>query len=166
MRATFGFNAAFNADGRLWKNATGGGGILDVGCYPVSLARLVAGVAAGQGFADPIAVSGAGQLNAVTGVDEYAAGTLKFASGIVAQIATAITLQLEKRGAYLRLRGRSFHSHALDSGTRWRDGEDDFDQARPGTARGGRGDQGAVVFVRGGRWWPCIWTAARLRRRP
>jgi predicted dehydrogenase/aryl-alcohol dehydrogenase-like predicted oxidoreductase len=95
IQATFSFNAAFNAEGRVWKNASGGGGILDVGCYPVSMVRLIAGVAAGQPFADPVQVSGAGTLNAVTGVDEYAAGVLKFASGIVAQVATGIALQQE-----------------------------------------------------------------------
>ncbi len=33
--------------------AAAGGGIMDVGCYPVSLARLVAGAALGQDFATP-----------------------------------------------------------------------------------------------------------------
>lgn len=92
VQATFGFNAGFNAESRLWSNALGGGGILDVGCYPVSLARLIAGAAEGKAFLDPVQVSGAAQLHPQTGVDVYAAATLKFANGMIAQVATSIGL--------------------------------------------------------------------------
>lgn len=90
IQAAFGFNAGFNPASRLWANAAAGGGILDVGCYPVSMARLVAGAAAGRPFADPVAVTGAGQLHPETGVDVVAAATLKFAGGLVAQVATSV----------------------------------------------------------------------------
>jgi predicted dehydrogenase/diketogulonate reductase-like aldo/keto reductase len=92
VQATFGFNAGFNATSRLWANAAGGGGILDVGCYAVSFARLIAGAAAGAPFLDPVSVSGAGQLHPETGVDVCAAATLKFASGLVAQVAASVGL--------------------------------------------------------------------------
>jgi predicted dehydrogenase/aryl-alcohol dehydrogenase-like predicted oxidoreductase len=92
IEATFGFNARFNAEHRLFANALGGGGILDVGCYPVSMARLVAGAALGRDFANPVKLTGAGKLNATTGVDEYAAATLEFEGGIVAQVATGVML--------------------------------------------------------------------------
>ena len=105
IQATFGFNAGFNPTSRLWSNSLGGGGILDVGCYPVSMSRLIAGAASGQPFADPVSVTGAGQLHPETGVDVQAAATLKFASGLIAQVATSIGLsqdnsllaQLQKR---------------------------------------------------------------------
>lgn len=90
VQAAFGFNAPFSPESRLWANAAGGGGILDVGCYPVSFSRLIAGAAIGRPFLDPVAVSGAGQLHAQTGVDVVAAATLKFASGLVAQVSTSI----------------------------------------------------------------------------
>ncbi len=90
VQATFSFNAPFNPASRIWNNALAGGGILDVGCYPVSFSRLVAGAAAGVPFLDPVAVSGAGQLHPETGVDVHAAATLKFANGIVAQVATGV----------------------------------------------------------------------------
>jgi len=89
VQASFGFNAPFNAASRLWSNAAGGGGILDVGCYPVSMARLIAGAMNGLPFLDPVAVTGAGQLHPETGVDAVAAATLKFANGLVAQVATS-----------------------------------------------------------------------------
>jgi predicted dehydrogenase len=90
VQATFGFNAGFNADSRLWSNALAGGGILDVGCYPMSFARLIAGAMGGVPFLNPISVTGAGQLHPETGVDAYAAATLKFANGMVAQLATSV----------------------------------------------------------------------------
>ena len=89
--AAFSFRAGDDADGRLLNNNLAGGGILDVGGYPVSLARLVAGVAVGEPFADPTAVSGAAYLGA-TGVDEWAAATLKFDGGIVAQVRCGVRL--------------------------------------------------------------------------
>ncbi len=94
IQATFSFQAGFNADGRLFKNDLGGGGILDVGGYAVSAARLVAGAALGQDFADPVEVSGAAHLGQ-TGVDEWAVGTLKFPGDILAQVATGVALNQE-----------------------------------------------------------------------
>ena len=88
--ASFGFKSGFNPESRLWSNELAGGGLMDVGCYPVSAVRLVAGAAIGQDFADPEQVVGTGHL-ASTGVDEIAVGSLKFAGGIVAQITTALT---------------------------------------------------------------------------
>lgn len=90
VQAAFGFNAGFDGKSRLWSNAAAGGGIMDVGCYPVSFSRLVAGAASGQPFLNPTAVSGAGQLHPETGVDVVAAATLKFASGMIAQVSTSI----------------------------------------------------------------------------
>ena len=92
IQSAFSFPAGFNADARLWNNALGGGGILDVGCYTVSFSRLIAGAAAGVPFLDPVAVTGAGHLHPQTGVDVYAAATLKFANEIVAQVACGIGL--------------------------------------------------------------------------
>ena len=94
IQATFSFHAGFDPDGRLFNKALGGGGILDVGCYPVSLVRLVAGAAAGEDFLDPVTVVGCGHLGP-TGVDEWAAATLEFPGGIIAQVATGVALQQE-----------------------------------------------------------------------
>jgi len=92
VQASFSFQRDFNPEARLWNKALGGGGILDIGCYPVSFARLIAGAADNRPFADPVGVSGAGHLHPQAGVDVYAAATLKFANGIVAQVACGIGL--------------------------------------------------------------------------
>jgi predicted dehydrogenase len=91
IRASFGFHAPFNAEGRLFAKALGGGAILDVGCYCVSAARLIAGVAAGRDFAEPLEIKASGHLGS-TGVDEWALASLKFPGDILAQLATSISL--------------------------------------------------------------------------
>ena len=92
IHAQIGFRAGFKAEHRLFSNALGGGGILDVGCYPISMSRLIAGVALGRDFAEPIKVTGAGKLNSVTGTDDHAVGTLLFENDVVAQVSSSVAL--------------------------------------------------------------------------
>ncbi|PQV63310.1 putative dehydrogenase [Abditibacterium utsteinense] len=94
ITASFGFQAGFNAQSRLFNPDLGGGGILDVGCYCASMVRLIAGAATGQAFANPQQVLGAGHLGQ-SGVDEIAAATLKFPGDILAQISTSVALGQE-----------------------------------------------------------------------
>jgi len=89
VRADFGFRKTREPAGRLYDLAKGGGAILDVGCYPASFARLVAGVAAGLPFAEPTRVE-ATALYGPTGADELASALLTFASGVTATLGTAI----------------------------------------------------------------------------
>ena len=96
IRTHFGFNASFDESSRLYDPALGGGGILDVGGYPVSLTRLIAGAAIGQPFDNPTVVKGAGLL-APTGVDAVAYGLLAFASGFTAEIAVAVARSMDNR---------------------------------------------------------------------
>jgi aryl-alcohol dehydrogenase-like predicted oxidoreductase len=96
IRASFGFGGgdSINPKARLFAAELGGGGILDVGCYPVSFARLVAGAVDGKRFADPVHVKAAGRVGQ-TEVDEWAAAVLGFDNGIIAQVATAIRASLD-----------------------------------------------------------------------
>lgn len=96
IKASFGFGSGSVCDpsSRIFSNALAGGGILDVGCYPVSISRLLAGAALGRDFADPLEVHGAGHLGA-TGVDEWASGLLRFEGGIVAEVGAAVRQTLD-----------------------------------------------------------------------
>jgi predicted dehydrogenase len=94
IRTAFGFDAAFNPESRLYDRKLGGGGILDVGGYPVSLARLVAGVVAGKTFDEPLEVKGIGTIGR-SGVDEIAYGLMKFGSGFTAEIACAVACAMD-----------------------------------------------------------------------
>lgn len=93
MQISFAFNCGENYELRLLKNELGGGGILDVGCYCVSFARLMAGAATGKPFAEPTDLQGMGQVGP-SGVDEWAVANLKFAgpsdAPILAQLTTGV----------------------------------------------------------------------------
>ncbi len=90
IRSSFGFNmGSFRADHRLFANETAGGGILDVGGYPVSMVRMIAGTVDGKPFEEPEKVAGAAHLGQ-SGVDEWASAVLKFANGIVAEVSCSI----------------------------------------------------------------------------
>jgi predicted dehydrogenase/aryl-alcohol dehydrogenase-like predicted oxidoreductase len=91
IRSIFSFQTKYAPGSRLFNNALGGGGILDVGCYTSTLTRLIAGMATGQPFASPESVSGAATL-LETGVDGWAVATLKFPGGILGQLSTGVQL--------------------------------------------------------------------------
>jgi predicted dehydrogenase/aryl-alcohol dehydrogenase-like predicted oxidoreductase len=89
IQADFSFHGGYNPESRLLNPELGGGGILDVGCYCASMARLIAGAAQGKDFADPISVNAVGRLGE-TGVDEYTVASLEFPGGILAQLFTGV----------------------------------------------------------------------------
>src|SRR5690606_4675017 len=102
IQSSFGFSMGkFQPQHRLFASALAGGGILDVGGYPVSMARFIAGAAMGKPFADPVKVSGTAKLNA-EGTDDWAAAILTFENGIVAQVACAVMANLDN---VLRIHG-------------------------------------------------------------
>jgi aryl-alcohol dehydrogenase-like predicted oxidoreductase len=94
IQASFGFVSGFHPASRLYDKALAGGGILDVGCYPVSAARLIAGAAIGKRFDDPTEVKGIGKIGP-SNVDELAFGLLAFASGVTAEISCSIKRNLD-----------------------------------------------------------------------
>jgi predicted dehydrogenase/aryl-alcohol dehydrogenase-like predicted oxidoreductase len=94
IRATFSFEAANDPEGRLLNPELGGGGILDVGCYCTSMARLLAGAAMAQPFAEPLTLKAVGRIGA-TGVDEYTAATVSFPGDIVAQLLCGVRLSAD-----------------------------------------------------------------------
>jgi len=89
IKADFGFRVERDPQGRLFDLKLGGGGILDVGGYCTSFARLLAGVASGQPFAEPVKFEAAG-FRGPTGADELATALLTFASGLTATLTCAV----------------------------------------------------------------------------
>ncbi len=117
IQASFGFHSAFDLESRLLKNELGGGGILDVGCYCVSMARLIAGAATGRDFAEPFEVQGMGHIGAQSGVDEYATALMRFRGApeppgerhdILAQLVTGVQLNQENVVRIFGTRGHIF----------------------------------------------------------
>ena len=107
IRAAFGYAKKFDAASRTYDRALGGGGILDVGCYPVSIARLIAGAVANTPFADPIGLTAAGHVGA-TGIDEWAVATLEFPGQLYAQVATGVAVAMDNT---VRIDGERGHIH-------------------------------------------------------
>jgi predicted dehydrogenase/aryl-alcohol dehydrogenase-like predicted oxidoreductase len=102
IQSSFGFQMPrFMPEHRLFSSELAGGGILDVGGYPVSMARFIAGAAEGKPFADPLKVAGTASLNE-QGTDNWAAAVLTFESGIVAQVSCAVYVNLDN---VLRIHG-------------------------------------------------------------
>ncbi len=87
IHATFGFHAPYDPTSRLFANELAGGGIMDVGCYPVSMARLLMD-------SEPLRTYGSGVLTD-EGVDLCASGLLSFEGGATAQVATGVGQQLD-----------------------------------------------------------------------
>ncbi|WMT85777.1 aldo/keto reductase [Pelagibacterium sp. 26DY04] len=106
IKSSFGFAMPrFDPEHRMYANDLAGGGILDVGCYPVSMARLIAGAAAGKPFLEPETVSGIAHLGE-TGVDEWAAAVLKFPGGILAEVSCSVSLAQDNVLRILGTKGR------------------------------------------------------------
>lgn len=80
VTADFGFRTGFNPKGRLFDPDLGGGGLLDVGIYPISLAYMLLGA--------PSSVVSAAHLGE-TGVDEQAAWIFGYPAGQLALLSSA-----------------------------------------------------------------------------
>ncbi len=78
------------------RNEAGGGAIMDLGCYCVSMARLIAGAARNRDFDDPIRVEGVGVIDRNDHVDHQAVASLEFAGGIIAQCLAGIRVPVGK----------------------------------------------------------------------
>ncbi|CCV04340.1 conserved hypothetical protein [Mesorhizobium metallidurans STM 2683] len=105
IKSSFGFAMpGFMPEHRLYANDLAGGGILDVGGYPVSMVRLIAGVAAGMPFAEPDKVVGTAHLGQ-SGVDEWASALLHFPGGIVAEVSCSISLDQDNMLRILGTKG-------------------------------------------------------------
>jgi predicted dehydrogenase len=98
VQADFGFRAGVNPTGRLFDPALGGGALLDVGCYCVSLAVQLLG----REFAHVASHADIGS----TGVDEQAALILGYPNGALGLLSTAIRTNTPHTAFILGTEGR------------------------------------------------------------
>ena len=84
MRSNFTFARAVSPDDARYRPEQAGGSLMDVGCYCVHLARQVAG-------AEPVETRAVADLHPL-GVDQCAAGALKFADGFLATFTCGMTV--------------------------------------------------------------------------
>jgi predicted dehydrogenase len=77
-------------------NAWAGGGIMDVGCYCTSIARLIAGAARGEnGPIEPIDLKGCAHIDPGNRVDTWASAVARFPGDIVATLSCGIMLETD-----------------------------------------------------------------------
>ena len=94
IESSFGFTADVDEKHRLKNPELGGGSILDIGCYPLSMVRLIAGNLLEKSFADPLTISASGELTTAK-IDLNAKAELEFSPKIKASIKSAINKEYE-----------------------------------------------------------------------
>lgn len=85
--ADFGFRADFNPEGRLFDPRFGGGSLLDVGIYPLSITSMLLG--------KPERIASMADLGS-TGVDEQAAFILGYPAGVLAVLKSAVRVDSQQ----------------------------------------------------------------------
>ncbi len=98
VTADFGFRAGVNPDGRLFNPALGGGGLMDVGIYPISLASMVFGV-------QPSRIKALAEIGE-TAVDEQAAMIFSYDTGALASLWTGIRTSTPQEATILGTDGQ------------------------------------------------------------
>jgi len=98
VAADFGFRAGFNPKGRLFDPALGGGALLDVGIYTISMASMVLG-------AKPDRIESTATMGE-TGVDEQSAFILGYEGGELAVLYTAVRTSTPVEARILGTDGR------------------------------------------------------------
>lgn len=88
------FNAMYTANIQALANPVEGGSILNLGCYPVSLVRLLAGCAHGKHTAEPSNVVSIGELDDKEKNDARATVLLQFPKNMLATISTADDIEM------------------------------------------------------------------------
>jgi predicted dehydrogenase len=86
MESSFGGHMHGGYDNYRMQREAGGGALMDLGCYGLSLSRLVAGVPSGRRFADPVSVQATARIGRRSGVDEWGAGIFEFETGLISSI--------------------------------------------------------------------------------
>ena len=91
IKAEFCFSVDVPESHRLVNKELGGGSILDIGCYPMSISRHAVGAVNGKNFMNPVSIEGQGELNS-QGIDLNASAKLVFEDGSLAEIKSATNL--------------------------------------------------------------------------
>ena len=102
IESHFGFRADVPPEHRLRSQKLGGGPILDIGGYPMSIAMLVAGTVDGRTHASPKSMQAVGVFDAETEVDADAGAVVTFDNGLEANLRCSL---IEDLGTGLRCVG-------------------------------------------------------------
>ena len=149
---TFAFTLENRQDIRL-DPALAGGSLMDLGSYPLSLIRMIAGEM-------PVAMSAMGECDAA-GVDDSAFATLRFANGILAQASCSFSAAVHRKALIAGEDGileSTFANHTTDTPPiltlrRGRDRRDDVETITVPAINGFLAEADAFAdFVDSGEW--------------
>ena len=96
LNADFGFGSRVNPTSRLYDPHLGGGAMLDVGVYPISLASMI--------FGTPESMVSLAQLGQ-TGIDEQSAFLMRYPGGQIAIASTSIQVTTPQEAVLLGTEG-------------------------------------------------------------
>jgi predicted dehydrogenase len=112
IKAEFGFFYPFDATSRLYDLKQGGGSLLDIGVYPMTLAQSV--------FGKPLVINALATKNKITGVDDTCALQFGYAHEEIALLNTSVTSALPIEAyifgekGYIHIPPRFHHPHFFD----------------------------------------------------
>jgi predicted dehydrogenase len=139
VTADFGFRAPFDPASRLFAPELGGGALLDVGIYPLTLASMLCGA--------PVEIQATANLGP-TGVDQETAVLLRHARGELALLAASLRVDTPREAHVLGTKGRVRILFPWWAGTRIALKEGDADeQVFDLPARGGGYTHEAEAFM-------------------
>ena len=92
IKAEFCFSVDVPETHRLVNRDLGGGSILDIGCYPLSISRHAVGAVNDLNFMNPISIEANGELNDQN-IDLNASASLVFEDGSTSEIKSATNMQ-------------------------------------------------------------------------
>jgi predicted dehydrogenase len=112
IKAEFGFFYPFDATSRLYDLKQGGGSLLDIGVYPMTLAQSI--------FGKPLVINALAAKNKMTGVDDTCALQFGYAQQEMALLNTSVTSALPIEAyifgekGYIHIPPRFHHPHFFD----------------------------------------------------
>ncbi len=106
IEADFCYHSGVNPEHRIQAKPLGGGGILDLGCYPMSFARLIAGRAVDRLFAEPLELKAVGHLDNETKTDMWTTAVLRFEGDVLARLTCALRVNTDVKAVVYGEKGR------------------------------------------------------------
>lgn len=106
IQANFSYDMGEKLENIRQQNEAAGGGIMDVGCYGLSMVRLLAGAVQGEEYSRPVELNAVAHIGENSRVDEWSAAVLKFPGDILANVVCGSRLQVDST---LRIWGSKGH---------------------------------------------------------